>query len=332
MARVRAVGFVEPLPLDDPRALLDLEVEVGDPGPHDLLVEVRAVSVNPVDVKVRASRQTGGQPTVIGYDAAGVVAATGSAVTGFEVGDEVWYAGSIGRQGTNAELHLVDERIVGHKPSSLDWADAAALPLTTITAWETLFDRLALTRESTGTLMVLAAAGGVGSIIVQLARQLTGLTVVGTASRPESAAWARGLGAHEIVDPHHLVGQVAAVAPEGVDYVFSPFSAGNIDAFAQVLKPFGHVVAIDEPPGLDLGPLKAKSIAWHWELMFTRPLFLPESSYQRELLDEVARLVDSGVLRTTRTRTVGRLNAANLREAHRAVETSGTIGKVVLTV
>jgi NADPH:quinone reductase len=330
--KARAVGFLKALPIDDPDALLDLEVEVGDPGPYDLLVEVRAVSVNPVDVKVRASRDTGGKPTVLGYDAAGVVVGVGDAVSAYSIGDEVWYSGSIARQGTNAELHLVDERIVGHKPASLDFADAAAMPLTTLTAWETLFDRLRLTSESSGTLVVMAAAGGVGSMVVQLARQLTNLTIIGTASRPDSAGWARGLGAHHIVNHHHLVDEVKAVAPDGVDYLFTPFTAGNIEAFAEILKPHGEIVAIDEAKNLDIVPLKSKSITWHWELMFTRPLYEPESTYQRELLDEVARLVDAGVIRSTRTQTFGPLNAETLRQAHRQVESSGTIGKVVVTL
>ena len=329
---MKAVGYSKSLPVTDPKVLVDFTADKPVPGPRDLVVSVKAVSVNPVDVKVRASREPKDGPEVIGYDAAGVVVAVGAEVAAYKVGDEVWYAGSIARRGTDAALHLVDEHVVGRKPQTLDWADAAAMPLTTITAWETLFDKLRLTAESTGTLLVMAAAGGVGSMMVQLARQLTNVTVIGTASRPESAEWARSLGAHEIANHHDLVASVLAVAPHGVDWVFTPYSKGNVEAFAEILKPRGEVVAIDEPPGLDLTPLKSKSITWHWELMFTRPLYEPHDVYQRELLDEVARLVDAGIIRTTRTQTLGPLSAETLRAAHRQVESSGTIGKVVLTL
>jgi NADPH:quinone reductase len=322
-----AVGFLQP---GAPDVLVDLEIDVPAPEGHDLLVDVRAVSVNPADVKVRAAVDPGGTPKVLGYDAAGVVLAGGEAVTAYAPGDEVYYAGSISRPGSNAGVQLVDERIVGRKPASLDFAAAAALPLTAITAWETVFDRLGLQRESTGTLLVMAAAGGVGSMVVQLARQLTGLTVIGTASRPESAAWAREMGAHHVVNHHHLREELNEVAPDGVEHIFTPFSAGNVETFAAVLKPRGAVVAIDEPEGLDLLPLKEKSQTWHWELMFTRPLFEPESTYQRELLDEVARLVDAGVLRSTVTTRLSPIDAATLAEAHRRVESSATIGKVVV--
>jgi NADPH:quinone reductase len=225
---------------------------------------------------------------------------------------------------------LVDERITGHKPSSLDFAEAAAMPLTVITAWEALFDKLGLGRDSAGTLLVMGAAGGVGSMVVQLARHLTGLTVVATASRPDSVAWAREMGAHHVVDHHRLAEQVRQVAPDGIDYVFSPFSTGNVEGYAEVLNVRGAVVAIDDPQGLDLLPLKPKSISWHWEFMFTRPLYQRDSRYQHELLDEVGRLVDAGIVRTTLTTRLSPLDAATLRQAHRQVESSSTIGKVVV--
>lgn len=317
-------------PVDAATSFVAAEVPLPAPGPHDLLVEVRAVSVNPADVKVRASFGAQAAPKVLGFDAAGVVVATGSAVTAFAVGDEVYYAGSISRDGSNADYQLVDERITGHKPASLDFAEAAALPLTTITAWETVFERFGLTKDSTGALLVMAGAGGVGSMVVQLARQLTSLTVIATASRPESAAWATSLGAHHVVNHHNLRAEVTAVAPNGVNYVFSPFSAGNVQTYADLMAVHGQVVAIDEPAGLDLLPLKAKSQTWHWELMFTRPLFDPESTSQRELLDDTARLVDDGVLRTTMTRKLTPITPETLREAHGAVEGSGMIGKIVV--
>ncbi|NHC15022.1 zinc-binding alcohol dehydrogenase family protein [Motilibacter deserti] len=326
----KAVAYLHNGPIDAPDALIDVELEVQPPGPHDLLVEVRAVSVNPVDVKVRASSDPAGTPKVLGYDAAGVVVAVGAQVSAYAVGDEVYYAGDISRPGTNARLHLVDERVVGHKPRTLDFAEAAALPLTSITAWEVLFDRLGLDSGSTGTLLVVGAAGGVGSMVLQLARELPGVRVIAAASRPESVEWVRALGADEVVNSRDFVDEVKALAPSGVDWVFSAFSAGNAEKFAEVLKVRGEVVAIDDPVGLDLMPLKPKSQTWHWELMFTRPLFEPASAYQHQLLDEVARLVDEGVVRTTMTTRLSPIGAETLKQAHRQVESSTTVGKVVI--
>lgn len=324
---MRAVGYRRNLPISDPASLVDLELPVPVPGEHDLLVRVEAVSVNPVDIKVRKNSDPGGEPKILGYDAAGVVVAVGGAVTLFRPGDEVWYAGSIARAGTNAQFHLVDERITGPKPASLDFAAAAALPLTTLTAWESLFDRLRLTSTSTGTLLVLGAAGGVGSILVQLARHLTDLEIIGTASRAESRQYVLDRGAHRVVDHHD---DLAAALPDGVDYLFTPFSAGMIDTFARLVRPYGAIVAIDEPAGLDLRPLKSKSIAWHWEMMFTRALYDPTSTAQHEILREAAELVDKGVLHTTLTERIDGINAANLRRAHGIVESGAAIGKTVL--
>lgn len=331
MTTTTAIASLRPGPVDADDAFVEVEIELPDPGPHDLVVDVHAVSVNPVDVKVRARFDAGAAPKVLGYDAAGVVTALGADVTEFAVGDKVYYAGSIGRSGSNSRLQLVDERIVGHTPTTLDFAEAAALPLTTITAWETLFDRLGLTRDSSGTLLVMAGAGGVGSMVIQLARALTDLTVIATGAREESAAWARDLGAHHVVDHHDLVAAVRAVALQGVDHIFTPFSAGNVEAFADLLAVHGEVVAIDDPENLDLSPLKSKSQTWHWELMFTRPLYAPDDPYQHELLDEVARMVDAGTLRTTLTTKLTPITPDTLREAHRRVETSGVIGKVVVS-
>jgi zinc-binding alcohol dehydrogenase family protein len=329
---MRAIGFRRSLPVTDPESLLEVELPRPAPGPHDLLVRVEAVSVNPADAKVRAAGDPEDVPKVLGYDAAGVVEAVGAEVSLFRAGDEVYYAGNIARPGTNAEYHLVDERITGHKPASLDFAAAAALPLTTITAWETLFDRLRLGKDSTGTLVVMAAAGGVGSMVVQLARRLTGLTVIGTASRPESAEWVTGLGAHHVVDHHgDLVGAVRDIAPHGADYVFSPFSAGNVQRYADLMGVGGQVVAIDEPEGLDTLPLKSKSQAWHWELMFTRPMFeTPDMIEQKHLLSRVAGLVDELRLRTTLTESIADFSAAGLRRAHELVESGRMTGKVVV--
>ena len=324
---IRAVGYRKNLPISDPSSLLDLTLPVPVPGEHDLLVRVEAVSVNPADVKLRARSDPGGEPKILGYDAAGVVEQVGSAVTLFQPGDEVWYAGSIARSGSDAELHLVDERITGPKPATLDFAEAAAMPLTTLTAWEALFDRLRLTSASTGTLLILGAAGGVGSILIQLARQLTGLEVIGTASRADSQQWVLDRGAHRVVNHHD---DLAAALPDGVDYVFSPHSAGMIETFARIVRPYGAVVAIDEPPNLDLLPLKSKSIAWHWELMFTRALYDPASTAQHDILRQAAALVDQGVLHTTLTERIDGITAANLRRAHASVESGSAIGKTVV--
>src|ERR1700761_5282676 len=328
--QMRAVGYRKPLPISDPASLEDLELPVPEPGPRDLLVRVEAVSVNPVDVKVRASADPGGEPRILGYDAAGTVVATGSDVLLFSPGDEVYYAGTIDRPGTDAQFHAVDERIVGHKPRSLTFAQAAALPLTTITAWEALFDRFRLNPESSGVLVVLGAAGGVGSMITQLARALTRMVIIGTASRPESQQWVLDHGAHHVVDHHDLVQGLRGIAPDGVTHIFSSHTAGSIEDFAEILRPYGAIVAIDDPQGLDIMPLKNKSITFSWEFMFTRPLYQPPDLVaQHELLDRVAEMVDEGTIRTTLSQALGPINAATLREAHRLVEAGRMVGKAV---
>jgi zinc-binding alcohol dehydrogenase family protein len=331
---IPGVGYRRSLPVTDLAALEDVELPRPVPGPHDLLVEVRAVSVNPVDVKVRARQDPGGDVKVLGYDAAGVVREVGPEVTLFAPGDEVYYAGSIGRPGSNAALHAVDERIVGRKPATLDFAQAAALPLTAITAWEGLFDKLRLTAQSEGTLLMVGAPGGVGSMVLQLARELVpGLRVIATASRPEGAEWVRSLGAADVVDHRRgLRAEVERVAPGGVDHIFSTHSSGQVADFVSLLKPFGQVVAIDDPATTDVNPLKGKSLTWHWELMFTRPLHGgPDLVRQHELLDQVADLVDAGRIRSTATTVLRPIDAEQLREAHRLVETGRVIGKVVVT-
>jgi zinc-binding alcohol dehydrogenase family protein len=304
----------------DGTELVDRTVDVPQPGPHDLLVEVHAVSVNPVDTKVRAGNSG---DRVLGFDAAGTVVATGSAVTRFGVGDDVYYAGDLTRPGTNAQFHAVDERIVGHKPASLSHAEAAAMPLTTITAWESLFDHFRATRDTTGSLVVIGAAGGVGSVLVQLARTLTGLRVTGMASRPESAQWVRDMGAHDVVDRDGLAGL------SGVDYLFTSYSKDQVDTYAEILRPFGAIVAIDDEHQ-DLYPLKSKSISWHWEFMFARPMHGTDLDAQGRLLDEAAALLDKGTLRHTATTVVDDFSAAGLRRAHELVESGKTIGKVVV--
>ncbi|MFC4036244.1 zinc-binding alcohol dehydrogenase family protein [Streptomyces polygonati] len=329
---MEAVGAYRALPVEDPESLQDVVVPVPQLRPRDVLVRVEAVSVNPADVEMRAELRDSAEPRVLGYDASGVVEAVGADVSTLAVGDEVWYAGDITRAGSNAELQAVDERIVAPKPASLSHADAAALPLTTITAWESLFDHFRLTAQSRGTLLVMGAAGGVGSIMIQLAKELTGLRVLASAGRPESAAWVRELGADGVVDHHDLVATTRREAADGVDYIFSPHSRGNIDAYATLLRPFGHITAIDEVKGLDLLPLKSKSIAWHWELMFTRPMLeTPDMDAQKKLLTAVASLVEDKRLRTTATTVIDDFSGAGLREAHRQVESGHTVGKVVVT-
>lgn len=331
MTTTTAIGYEKNLPATDPKALITRDVDVPELGPHDLLVEVEAVSVNPVDVKQRAGAPANGFK-VLGFDAAGVVRDVGSAVTLFAPGDEVFYAGSIDRPGTNQRLHVVDERITGRKPTSLSFADAAALPLTAITAWETLFDRLHLTADSTGTLLVIGATGGVGSIMLELAEVLLpNVTVIATASDEERAAWVRDLGAEHTVDHRgDLVAQVHGIAPDGVDWVFTAHSEGQVETYAQIVAPFGHIVAIDDGPR-DVFPLKGKSIAWHWELMFTRPLQqTPDMIEQHRLLNQVADLIDQGRIRATTTQTLAPISPDTMREAHALVESGRTVGKVVV--
>ena len=306
-------------------------VPVPELRPHDLLVRVRAVSVNPVDTKV-LKRLGDGESKQLGYDAAGVVEAVGERVSGFAVGDEVYYAGDISRPGTNAELHAVDSRIVAHKPANLDWAQAAALPLTTITAWESLFDKLRLTADSRGNLLVVGGAGGVGSVLIQLAKALTGVTVVATASRDESRAFVRELGADQVVGHRNLRDEVSAVAPEGVRWIFSSFTAGNLDAYQQLLQPFGEIVAVDDDPG-PIGALKTKALSFHWEYMFARILHeTPDVAGQGRLLAQTAELVEQGRVRTTLTRTLTGLSPDTLAEAHEILRSGTAVGKVAITV
>lgn len=328
-----AIAALRPGGVDDADSFAEIELPLPPLPAGELLVEVRAVSVNPVDYKLRQSFDASSGPKVLGYDAAGVVREVGAGVTDFAVGDEVWYSGSsIDRPGSNARLQQVEARVVARKPASLDFVEAAALPLTAATAWECLFDRLRLDADSTGTLLVVGGAGGVGSVITQLARARTGLTVIATGGRPESARWAADMGAHHVVDHHDLVAAVRAVAPGGVDYVFSAHSAGNAEAYAELLPVHGEVVAIDDPEGLDLMPLKPKSQTWHWEFLYTRPMQLPDDRHHQEMLEQLAALVDAGQLRSTVTTRPGQLDVDTLREAHRQIESGTVIGKIVLTV
>ncbi|RMB54464.1 zinc-binding alcohol dehydrogenase family protein [Sphingomonas sp. PP-CE-3A-406] len=334
---MRAIGYTKSLPIDDPQSLVDLDLPKPEAIGRDLLVEVKAVSVNPVDTKIRQRREDpDGTAQVLGWDASGVVVAVGPDVTGFKVGDEVFYAGAIDRPGTNSEYHIVDERIVGHKPASLDWAQAAALPLTSVTAWETLFDRLDVRKPVPGAanaILIIGGAGGVGSITVQFARQLTDLTVIATASRDETRGWVEELGAHHVIDHRKpLAAQVEALGLGAPGFVFSTTHTDeHIAEIGELLAPQGRLALIDDPKTLDIVPLKQKSISVHWELMYTRSLFqTADMGEQGVLLDEVARLVDAGTIRTTLAENFGKIDAANLRKAHERIESHTAKGKIVL--
>ena len=337
---MKAVGYRQPGPLGASDSLSDIELprpRVKGSSTRDLLVEVQAVSVNPVDTKLRAgAAPVEGGYKVLGYDAVGIVREVGANATLFQPGDEVWYAGAIDRAGTNSEFHVVDERIVGHKPRSLSAADAAALPLTGITAWELLFDRLQIPLAGSGqsgTLLIVGAAGGVGSILIQLARQLTDMKVIATASRPQTQAWTQALGAHAVIDHHQpMLAQIAEKQLPPVSHVISLTQTDrHLEQLVDILAPQGKLALIDDPGPIDVRLLKRKSLSLHWELMFTRSLYqTSDMQAQHKLLNELASLVDQGVIRTTATQHLGKINAANLLEAHRLLESGTTIGKIVL--
>ncbi|MFO7705434.1 MAG: zinc-binding alcohol dehydrogenase family protein [Halopseudomonas sp.] len=333
---MKAVGYQQAGDLSRAEALMDIELPRPEPGPRDLLVKVAAVSVNPVDAKIRHNRAPlTGAFDVLGWDALGTVESTGAEVTAFKPGDRVFYAGAINRPGSNAEYQLVDERIVGHAPATLSDAQAAALPLTAITAWELLFERLGV-REGGGagqTLLVIGAAGGVGSILVQLARQLTKLRVVATASRPESVQWISALGAQLVIDHSQpMLAQLQAKGIEQVELVASlTHSAEHFDQYVECLAPQGRLGLIDDFESLDILKLKPKSLSLHWEFMFTRSLHqTPDMIEQGRLLNRVAELVDQGILKTTLGEHFGTINAANLLKAHRLLESHQSRGKLVL--
>lgn len=322
------------LPPQDPNSLHEAELPKPAPGPRDLLVKIRAIAVNPVDTKLRKSAPTEG-PRVLGWDAVGSVEAVGPQVSLFKPGDEVFYAGAIQRPGAYAEYNLVDERIAAKKPLSLSDAQAVALPLTSITAWELLFERLEVP-EGQGegdALLIVGAAGGVGSLLTQLARKLTRLTVIGTASRPETTAWVRELGAHHVIDHSRpWAEQLKALGVPQVRYVASlTHTDVHYAQIVEALLPQGKLGLIDDPPALDVGALKRKSLSLHWELMFTRALFeTPDMVRQHELLSRVAELVDAGTLKSTLNEHFGAITAENLRRAHTLIESHKARGKLVL--
>lgn len=342
---MKAIGYQQNHDISHPDALLDIELPKPEARGHDLLVQVAAVSVNPVDTKIRARvAPNAGEYKVLGWDAVGEVVAVGEAVSEYKKGDIVWYAGDLTRPGSNAEYHLVDERIAGRKPAKLSNAQAAAVPLTAITAWELLFDRLGFEknygagRSATGQqqqqVLIIGAAGGVGSILVQLAAKLTGALVIGTASRRESQQWVSALGADHVIDHSKpLSEELARIGVPEVSHVISLNGTDqHFTEIAKVVAPQGKFALIDDPAEpLDIGLLKTKSVSLHWEFMYTRSMFQTSDMHkQRELLNEVAELIDSGTLNTTLGEHYGAINADNLKRAHADLEAGRTIGKIVL--
>ena len=334
---MKVVSFHQSLPVSDPESFLDLTADKPLAGARDLLVEIHAIGINPVDTKIRAGGGPGapsGSLKILGWDAAGTVRAVGPEVTLFGPGDEVFYAGSVDRPGCYAEFQCVDERIVGHKPKSVGFAESAAMPLTTITAWEMLFDRLKINRDKDGALLIVGGAGGVGSIGIQLARELTKLKVIATASRSETRNWCFKMGAHEVIDHRQpLASQVKAITPGGVDYVLGLTKIeDHFEETIDSMAPQSALALIENPARpLEITLLKPKSISLHWEFMFTRPLFqTPDMSEQGRLLTELGNLMDAGRIQTTLYRNLGKITAENIKQAHALIESGRSIGKIVL--
>ncbi|MFT8639074.1 zinc-binding alcohol dehydrogenase family protein [Bifidobacterium sp.] len=331
---------------DNPKSLSDAMVaRPKSPRRRDILVRIHAISVNPVDTKIRASANAASPsspPLILGWDAVGEVVETGPDARFFNVGDRVWYAGDVTRQGSYAAYELVDERIVGHAPATLDDAHAAAMPLTGITAWEALFDKLRVDRtpasndggDDRQSLLVVGAAGGVGSMVIQLAHALTSLRIIALASREESRRWALDMGADDVVDyrDDDVAAKIQGIAPNGIDWAFSAYSKGNIGLFNAVMRPFGEIVAIDDEKNLDWYSLKDKALSWHWEFMFARPKHHADDMIrQHGILEKIAELVDSGVIRSTMTMNLSPVDAGTLRKAHGMVEGGHMVGKVTLS-
>jgi len=338
---MKAIGYTQSLPISNSQSLIDIELPQPTASGHDLLVEVKSIAVNPVDCKIRQNvAPKEGEYKVIGWDAVGEVVAIGESVSNFKPGDRVFYAGDLNRQGCNAQYQLVDERIVGNKPKSLSDSETAALPLTTITAWELLFERLAIKQQqpdskeqSNEVILIVGAAGGVGSILVQLASVLTGATVIATASRESSASWVKKLGADYVVDhTKPLVEQIEKLNIGQVTHVASlTHTDSYLDSYVELLAPMGKIALIDDPQSIDIKKLKPKSISLHWEFMFTRSMFnTADMSEQHRLLTKVADLIDQGYLQTTVGKNLGTINAENLRAAHQLIESGKSIGKIVL--
>ena len=335
---MKAVGLYKYLPIEQADALLDIEIDKPCPQARELLVKVHAVAVNPVDVKMRAPQdKVEGVPRILGWDAAGVVAEVGANATLFKLGDEVFYAGSFTQPGCNSEFHIVDERIVGAKPKSLSFTQAAALPLTSITAWEAIFDRLGIDNngaEAGKQLLILGGAGGVGSVAIQVAKQVAKLAVTATASRLESRKWCKELGADHVVNHYiDIPEQVSELGIDGYDYILCFNDTDeHWQSIASVIAPQGKICSIVETAAdVDLGALKSKSATFVWEFMFTRSMYeTGDMIEQHHLLNSVAELVDAGKVKTTINQVLEPINASSLKKAHAEIESRHTIGKIVL--
>lgn len=334
---MKAIGFKKSLPITELESFVEFELDKPVPGDRDLLVKIKAVSVNPVDFKIRqnsAKDMVLAEPKIIGWDAVGTVESVGKSVTLFNPGDEVYYAGDLTRSGSNVEYQLVDERIVGRKPSKLSDAEAAAMPLTTLTAWEVLFDRFRIDDRDNGkTVLVLGGAGGVGSIAIQLAKKIAGLHVIATASRPETQEWCRQMGADVVVNHHHLIDEVHAAGYKEVDFIIDLVDInGYWDIVVQLIKPQGHIASITgSSVPIALNKLKNKSVTFSWELMYTRSMYQTDDMIEQHyILNKVAGLLDKGTLVHTLQKTFNGFTVDNLKEAHRLQESGKSIGKTVI--
>ncbi|WP_343706083.1 zinc-binding alcohol dehydrogenase family protein [Flavobacterium sp.] len=335
---MKAIGFKTSLPIENPESFIEFETVKPVPGSHDLLVKIDAISVNPVDFKIRqnsAKDTVLETPKIIGWDAVGIVQAVGENVTLFEVGDPVYYAGDITKQGSNAEYQIIDERIVGRKPKSLSIEESAVIPLTALTAWEILFDRIRISadKDKGKSILIIGGAGGVGSIAIQLAKKIAGLTVIATASRPETIEWCKQQGADFVVDHKDLVSSVREAGFEHVDFILDFVDTNAYwDTMAELIKPQGHIASITgsaEP--VVLNKLKSKSVSFSWELMYTRSMYQTEDMIeQHNILNIVADLLDDGILKTTLNTTLNGLTAENLKKAHELLESGKTIGKIAI--
>jgi len=331
---MKIIGYQTNGPIDGANALEEFSAQKPNLGARDLLVQVKGISLNPVDVKLRELRAPENGPDILGFDAAGIVVETGADVTGYSIGDEVFYAGDVTRSGSNAEFQAVDERIVGRKPKSLDFIDAAGLPLTSITAWEMLFDSFRLIEGGGAgqSLLIIGGAGGVGSIMIQLAKKLTNLTVIATASRPDTQEWVRKMGADHVINHREdIAAQMAnlKIAPEYVAALTA--TDQHWPAIIDLIAPRGHVALIDDPQDLDIKPAKPKALSISWEFMFTRSMFATaDMNAQRDLLNRVSKMIDDGTLMSTVTQRTETLSVATLTAAHKRQETGTLIGKQVL--
>jgi NADPH2:quinone reductase len=328
---MKVIGYTQAHSLDQ----FNLQpMELPDPTPsgRDLLVEVKAVGLNPIDYKIRSWRSGAtGQPVILGWDAAGIVRARGTEATQFNVGDEVFYSGDLNRAGSYATRQLVDERLVALKPNTLSFTEAAALPLTSLTAYEMLFEKMGLTGSDRRTILIIGGAGGVGSQAIQLLKLKTPMTVIATASRPESKQWVSRLGADHVVSHETFVADIRALGFQFVDFIFSTTHSGqHWSKMADIITPFGEVGIIDDADGLDLSVFKPKSASLHWELMFTKSSFNYRAASQGEILEEVKSLIESGKMRTTANRVLNGLTVENLRAGHTMLEQHTSVGKVVV--